>query len=480
MKKKLLSSLLACGAILTLVACGGPSRANPPVTTSTPESQNTFSSDITSDQQAILASITSGDFVKNGSFQASNGLQQRFDVTVSGTLSVIVYYGSQANSFGNTCEMYVGVSVTDFTIVGVQLAGSYTNDHSASVSESDVTSFEEAFVGTDGNIDGNLSGASQGSGVTYKTLAQAAVAQAKLDAGGSSSNNTFSDDITAEEQEYLAAITSGNFAKDTDFTATNGLQTKYDVTVDDTLSVIVYYGSQANSFGNTCEMYVGVSVTDFTIVGVELAGSYTNDHSVSISESDVTSFEEAFVGTDGNIEATLSGATMGSTPTYKTLAQAAVAQAKLDAGSSTSGNSFSDDITAEEQEYLAAITSGNFTKDTTFTATNGLQTKYDVTVDDTLSVIVYYASQANSYKHTCEMYVGVSVTDFTIVGVQLAGTYTNDTRVEISESDVTSFEEAFVGTDGNIEATISGATKGSTPTYKTLAQAAVAQAKLDA
>ena len=116
MKKKLLSSLLACGAILTLVACGGPSRANPPVTTSTPESQNTFSSDITSDQQAILASITSGDFVKNGSFQASNGLQQRFDVSVGGTLNVIVYYGSQANSFGNTCEIYVGVSVTDLLL----------------------------------------------------------------------------------------------------------------------------------------------------------------------------------------------------------------------------------------------------------------------------------------------------------------------------------------------------------------------------
>ena len=331
MKKKLLSSLLACGAILTLVACGGPSRANPPVTTSTPESQNTFSSDITSDQQAILASITSGDFVKNGSFLASNGLQQRFDVSVGGTLNVIVYYGSQANSFGNTCEMYVGVSVTDFTIVGVELTGSYTNDHSASVSESDVTSFEEAFVGTDGNIDGNLSGASQGSGITYKTLAQAAVAQAKLDAGGSSSGNTFSDDITAEEQEYLAAITSGDFTKDTTFTATNGLQAKYDVTVDGTLSVIVYYASQANSYKHTCEMYVGVSVTDFTIVGVQLAGTYTKDTRVEISESDVTSFEEAFVGTDGNIEATLSGATKGSTPTYKTLAQAAVGQAKLDA-----------------------------------------------------------------------------------------------------------------------------------------------------
>ena len=331
MKKKLLSSLLACGAILTLVACGGPSRANPPVTTSTPESQNTFSSDITSDQQAILASITSGDFVKNGSFQASNGLQQRFDVSVGGTLNVIVYYGSQANSFENTCEMYVGVSVIDFTIVGVELTGSYTNDHAASVSESDVTSFEKAFVGTDGNIEATLSGATMGSTPTYKTLAQAAVGQAKLDAGSSTSGNTFSDDITAEEQEYLAAITSGNFTKDTDFTATNGLQTKYDVTVDDTLSVIVYYGSQANSFGNTCEMYVGVSVTDFTIVGVELTGSYTNDHAASVSESDVTSFEEAFVGTDGNIEATLSGASQGSGITYKTLAQAAVAQAKLDA-----------------------------------------------------------------------------------------------------------------------------------------------------
>ena len=240
--KKLFLSLSAFACVLGLAACGGVSTALPPSNsgsgsstpnTSTPApAENTFGTGITDDEKAFFPSLISGtgDFTKNTDFTATGSLTDRFDVKVGGTLKYIIYKGAKANS--------------TFQISGFKTVGDvHSYDTNADISTLPL-------VGTDGNItvaNGSMSGSTV-SANTLVDIAKEAVAQAKVDAGSSTAENTFGDGITADEKEIFPGLISGtsDFTKNTDFTATGSLTDRFDVKVGGTLKYIIYKGAKAN------------------------------------------------------------------------------------------------------------------------------------------------------------------------------------------------------------------------------------------
>ena len=501
--KKMFLSLSAFACVLGLAACGGVSTALPPSnsgsgsstpSTSTPApAENTFGTGITDDEKAFFPSLISGtgDFTKNTDFTATSSLTDRFDVKVGGTLKYIIYKGAKANGFDINITAYIGVDVSTFQISGFKTVGDvHSYDTSADISSLPL-------VGTDGNItvaNGSMSGATV-SANTLVDIAKEAVAQAKVDAGSSTAENTFGDGITADEKEIFPGLISGtgDFTKNTDFTATGSLTDRFDVKVGGTLKFIIYKGSVKLSIpqDHSVVAYVGVNVETEKISGYEIVGDPVSSAWMDSYGSEFDGFGDKFVGTDGNITDTVSGATVSS-DAFKTIAKDAVAQAKVDAGSSTAENTFGEGITDEQKEVLAKITSGDFTKNTTIadidfgtdSVANGtidVLNRFDVSKDGTQFAVVYETTIDKGWGTYLTAYVGVDTTTFLVIGVEFTGTMWSQVSPDQwtpPEGGLGDFNDKFVGTDGNIADNVTGLTQSST-IYKSLVKSAVAQAKAD-
>ena len=287
--------------------------------------------------------------------------------------------------------------------------------------------------------------------------------------------NTFGTGITDDEKAFFPSLISGtgDFTKNTDFTATGSLTDRFDVKVGGTLKYIIYKGAKANGFDINITAYIGVDVSTFQISGFKTVGDV---HSYD-TNADISSLP--LVGTDGNItvaNGSMSGATV-SANTLVDIAKEAVAQAKVDAGSSTTENTFGDGITADEKEIFPGLISGtgDFTKNTDFTATGSLTDRFDVKVGGTLKYIIYKGAKANGFDINITAYIGVDVSTFQISGFKTVGdVHSYDTNADISSL-------PLVGTDGNItvaNGSMSGATV-SANTLVAIAKEAVAQASLD-
>ena len=291
--------------------------------------------------------------------------------------------------------------------------------------------------------------------------------------------NTFGTGITDDEKAFFPSLVSGtgDFTKNTDFTATGSLTDRFDVKVGDTLKYIIYKGSKANGFGINITAYIGVDVSTFQISGFKTVGAV---HSFN-DEADISSLP--LVGTDGNItvaDGDFGGGNTGASVSARilvTIAKEAVAQAKVDAGSSTTENTFGDGITADEKEIFPILIkgTGDFTKNTDFTATGSLTDRFDVKVGGTLKYIIYKGAKANGFDINITAYIGVDVSTFQISGFKTVGdVHSYDTNADISSL-------PLVGTDGNItveNGSMSGATV-SANTLVAIAKEAVAQATLD-
>ncbi len=337
--KKLFLSLSAFACVLGLAACGGTSTALPPSnsgsgsntpSTSTPApAENTFGEGITDGEKAFFPSLISGtgDFTKNTDFAATGSLTDRFDVKVGGTLKYIIYKGAKANGFGINITAYIGVDVSTFQISGFKTVGDvHSYDTSADISSLPL-------VGTDGNItvaNGSMSGSTV-SANTLVDIAKEAVAQAKVDAGSSTTENTFGDGITADEKAFFPSLISGtgDFTKNTDFTASKSLTDRFDVKVNGTIKFIIYKGSGTVPQDHTVVAYVGVNVETGKISGYEIVGDPVSSAWMDSYGDAFNDFGDKFVGTDGNITDTVSGATVSS-DAFKTIAKDAVAQAAID------------------------------------------------------------------------------------------------------------------------------------------------------
>lgn len=195
--KKLLVLLASVGFVSGIVACGGTSTSSisssvtqstpttsvvstpsstPSSSESSPTVENTFGEGITDAEKTILAKITTGHFEK-ATFTETGSLKARFNVTVDDTLKVIVYKGlAEAGHFASF-DVYVGVDVTTFKIVGIQYDGQITSHgHDSEFADNDL-----GLVGTEGESSESVSGATLSSNA-IKTVAKEAVAQAKKDA----------------------------------------------------------------------------------------------------------------------------------------------------------------------------------------------------------------------------------------------------------------------------------------------------------
>lgn len=179
--KKLLVLLASVGFAAGIVACGGTS-----ITTSTSNTtsetsstvENTFGEGIAKNEKAILAKITSGDFTK-ATFEATGSLKARFDVKVNNKLTVFVYKGLAKAAAFASFDVYVGVNVETGKIVGIQYDGQLTSHGK----DNEFAGNDLGLVGTDGTSSEVVAGATVSSNA-IKTVAKAAVEQAKKDAEG--------------------------------------------------------------------------------------------------------------------------------------------------------------------------------------------------------------------------------------------------------------------------------------------------------
>ena len=145
--------------------------------------------------------------------------------------------------------------------------------------------------------------------------------------------NTFGEGITDDEKAFFPGLISGtgDFTKNTDFTATGSLTDRFDVKVGGTLKFIIYKGSVKLSIpqDHTIVAYVGVNVETGKISGYEIVGDPVSSAWMDSYGDSFNDFGDKFVGTDGNITDTVSGATVSS-DAFKTIAKDAVAQAVID------------------------------------------------------------------------------------------------------------------------------------------------------
>ena len=318
---------------------------------------------------------------------------------------------------------------------------------------------------------------------TLVDIAKEAVAQAKVDAGSSTIENTFGEGITDEQKEVLAKITSGDFTKNTtiadiDFgtdSVANGtidVLNRFDVSKDGTQFAVVYETTIDKGWGTYLTAYVGVDTTTFLVIGVEFTGtmwSQVSPDQWTPPEGGLGDFNDKFVGTDGNITDNVTGLTQSST-IYKSLVKSAVAQAKAD---------IQGIITQEEVAALNELAgTGTWKRNVDLSTSDVLVARYDVTENGVVTKVIYKGTVTLPQKHPFVAYVAVDVNTHLITGYKTIGDVVSSSWLDHASS-FEGWEDKFVGTDGSTVAdTVAGATKTS-EAFKTVAKAAVAQSLID-
>ena len=207
-----------------------------------------------------------GTYKKVLTFTAGEVLTDRYDVTENGKVTKVIYRGTVTLPEKHPFVAYVAVDTGSHLITGYKTIGSVVSP-SFENHESSFEGWEDKFVGTDGTtVTDNITGVTKTS-EAFKTVAKAACEQAAKDFPvASTGDNTFSSDITAEEQTILAEVASGDFVKNTSFTENGVIKARYDVKQDGTLKTIVYKGStNVGSFVSEINVYVAVDATTLKI-----------------------------------------------------------------------------------------------------------------------------------------------------------------------------------------------------------------------
>ena len=280
--------------------------------------------------------------------------------------------------------------------------------------------------------------------------------------------NTFGTGITDDEKAFFPSLISGtgDFTKNTDFTATGSLTDRFDVKVGGTLKYIIYKGAKANGFDINITAYIGVDVSTFQISGFKTVGDV---HSYDTS-ADISSLP--LVGTDGNItvaNGSMSGATV-SANTLVAIAKEAVAQASLD---------LEPTLSEEEKTALQTLAgTGTYEYNGTFTGTDTLTTRYDVKENGKVTKVIYKGKVLLKQGYYFTAYVAVDVNTHLITGYEVIGDVVSSAWTDYASS-FEGWEDKFIGTDGStVTDTVASATLTSNA-FKNIAKAAVAQAVID-
>ena len=280
--------------------------------------------------------------------------------------------------------------------------------------------------------------------------------------------NTFGTGITDDEKAFFPSLISGtgDFTKNTDFTATGSLTDRFDVKVGGTLKYIIYKGAKANGFDINITAYIGVDVSTFQISGFKTVGDV---HSYDTS-ADISSLP--LVGTDGNItveNGSMSGATV-SANTLVDIAKEAVAQASLDLEPA---------LSEEEKTALQTLAgTGTYEYNGTFTGTDTLTTRYDVKENGKVTKVIYKGKVLLKQGYYFTAYVAVDVNTHLITGYEVIGDVVSSAWTDYASS-FEGWEDKFIGTDGStVTDTVASATLTSNA-FKNIAKAAVAQAIID-
>ena len=284
--------------------------------------------------------------------------------------------------------------------------------------------------------------------------------------------NTFGTGITDDEKAFFPSLISGtgDFTKNTDFTATGSLTDRFDVKVGGTLKYIIYKGAKANGFGINITAYIGVDVSTFQISGFKTVGAV---HSFN-DEADISSLP--LVGTDGNItvaDGDFGGGNTGASVSARILvaiAKEAVAQASLD---------FAPALSEEEKTALQTLAgTGTYEYNGTFTGTDTLTTRYDVKENGKVTKVIYKGKVLLKQGYYFTAYVAVDVNTHLITGYEVIGDVVSSAWTDYASS-FEGWEDKFIGTDGStVTDTIASATLTSNA-FKNIAKAAVAQAVID-
>lgn len=280
--------------------------------------------------------------------------------------------------------------------------------------------------------------------------------------------NTFGTGITDDEKAFFPSLISGtgDFTKNTDFTATGSLTDRFDVKVGGTLKYIIYKGAKANGFDINITAYIGVDVSTFQISGFKTVGDV---HSYDTS-ADISSLP--LVGTDGNItvaNGSMSGATV-SANTLVAIAKEAVAQASLDLEPA---------LSEEEKTALQTLAgTGTYEYNGTFIGTDTLTTRYDVKENGKVTKVIYKGKVLLKQGYYFTAYVAVDVNTHLITGYEVIGDVVSSAWTDYASS-FEGWEDKFIGTDGStVTDTVASATLTSNA-FKNIAKAAVAQAVID-
>lgn len=277
---------------------------------------------ITQEEVTALDELAgAGTWKRNVDLSTSDVLVARYDVTENGAVTKVIYKGTVTLPQKHPFVAYVAVDVNTHLITGYKTIGdvvsSSWSDHASSFE-----GWEDKFVGTDGStVADTVAGATKTS-EAFKTVAKAAVAQSLID---------YAPKISEEE---IAAIESlagdGTYEENENFTPTDTLTARFDVTENAEVTKVIYKGEVAlGREDHIFVAYVAVDVDTKLITGYETIGEVVSDRWTSHA-GDFEGWEDKFVGTDGStVTDNVTGATLTSNA-FKTVAKAAVAQAVID------------------------------------------------------------------------------------------------------------------------------------------------------
>ena len=293
--------------------------------------------------------------------------------------------------------------------------------------------------------------------------------------GQQTGENTFSSDITDEEKELLAQVSSGDFTKIANYSV-GDLNAKFEVRKSSVLTDVVYRADVSENVPGgsvSFDIYIAVDAEEFVINNYAFDGSLTTHGQDDAFKDDALNL----IGTSGEGTA-IAGSTITSDAIISAC-QAAISQAKIELGSNVD-NTFSSDISENEKTYLAQVASGSFTKITDFQS-DELDAKYEVHNGNTLTALIYRGSAAfteiagsTQIDMAFDLYVAVSPTSLTILD------YAFDGKIASSDATLDKFLNdglGLVGTDGDVDI-ITGSTHTSEKLIE-LCKAAVKQAKED-
>lgn len=341
MKKSLMIGLLGLVGLLA-TSCsyrGNVSTATPPTSSDstteepdTPTGENTFSSDITESEKKFLAQVASGSFTKVADYKQGQ-FDAKFEVKSGSPLTAVVYrtHLEKSGMVAYNFNLYIAVSSKDFTILnyafdtdaeGAQLTSHHMDDAFANDALKIIGTTGEGTVVADATVTSNA----------IIDACKAASEQARSEIAGEVDTNTYSEDITDAEKEFLAQVASGKAISKVDFTATDLLNVKYEVKTGEELTSVIYVGhdsftEQADDVKIDMEydLYVNVSLEDYTIL------DYAWDGKIASREDTLNNFINDglhLIGSDGDVDV-IASSTHTSQSLIK-LCKAAVSQAKAD------------------------------------------------------------------------------------------------------------------------------------------------------